>query len=1099
FKPVGMQLLLLVLLPVVFRFSCAGLSAPQRWNCPGSPLEGGTLACVGPAPFLIFSHGNSIFRIDPEGTNYEKLASDAGLSGIMDLHYSEERIYWVDLEKQLLQRVFVNGTRKEKVCDIEKNVSGMAINWINEEFIWLSKQEGIITVTDMNGNNSRVLLSALKHPANVAVDPVQRFIFWSSEAPGSLHRAGLNGKGVKTLLEMAEKVAAVSLDLLEKRLFWTQHSVVGSTSQIRSCDYNGGSIRFHKHLTQHHLFSMSLFGDRIFYSTWKKNTIWMANKHTGKDMVRMRLRPSPVPPGGIKVMHPLVQPKADGNTWVSDQNRCKLKSSNCSDSVCRPDPGPPGCSCTEGYVLSPDASSCDDINECASWKHGCALGCKNTPGAYYCTCPAGLVLLPDGKQCHPLASCPNNASECSHGCLLTPRGPTCFCPEGSVLEADGKTCTGCSSPDNGGCSQLCLPLSPVSWECGCFPGYNLQLDKKSCAASGPQPFLLLANSENIQHMCFDGTEYGVLLSQQMGTVLALDHDPVENKVYFAHAALGWIERANLDGSQRERLTEEAVGVPEALALDWINRKLYWTDRGNSLIEGSDLHGRHRQVVMKEHVSQPRGIAVHPMARRLFWTDVGLYPRIESSSLEGSGRRIIASSGLVWPSGLAIDYLADRLYWCDAEQAVIEMAHLDGSGRQRLPQDDVGYPFALAVFEDHLWFSDWTRPSIIRVNKRTGKNRVRVQGSMLRPSSLVVVHPLAKPGADPCLHQNGGCEHVCEQRFGTARCLCREGFLKAPDGKACVALSGHQTPAVGREAELSNPVTPSSLSSTGREREDNVTESQRELVAEIMVSEDEDCGRGACGPHAQCVSEGEATVCRCWTGFAGDGHVCSDIDECGEPVSPCPPASSTCVNTEGSYVCRCSDGYRGDEGRCVDIDECQLGTHTCGENATCTNTEGNYTCTRASSLSEPGHMYPGASPPAPVTEQRGNSVRRLHQDCPASHDGYCLNGGLCVYFETIHEYACKCPAGYIGSRCEYLNVWDMRRAGHWRQLDITLLVVCVLLLVLLLLLGLGAVYFYRTQRQLMKMPKNPYEAWSREASGRGPVDTAAVTSPCPQPQ
>lgn len=67
----------------------------------------------GPAPFLIFSHRNSIFRIDLEGTNHEKLVTDAGVSVIMDFHYNMGRIYWVDLERQLLQSVFLNGTRQE--------------------------------------------------------------------------------------------------------------------------------------------------------------------------------------------------------------------------------------------------------------------------------------------------------------------------------------------------------------------------------------------------------------------------------------------------------------------------------------------------------------------------------------------------------------------------------------------------------------------------------------------------------------------------------------------------------------------------------------------------------------------------------------------------------------------------------------------------------------------------------------------------------------------------------------------------------------------------------------------------------------------------
>ena len=38
--------------------------------------------------------------------------------------------------------------------------------------------------------------------------------------------------------------------------------------------------------------------------------------------------------------------------------------------------------------------------------------------------------------------------------------------------------------------------------------------------------------------------------------------------------------------------------------------------------------------------------------------------------------------------------------------------------------------------------------------------------------------------------------------------------------------------------------------------------------------------------------------------------CTDVDDCGEGLSPC-ANGSVCVNTEGSYNCICPEGYSGD--------------------------------------------------------------------------------------------------------------------------------------------------------------------------------------------
>ncbi|XP_020857031.1 pro-epidermal growth factor isoform X2 [Phascolarctos cinereus] len=1068
--------------PVGFAFSLASLPAPQlqeNTSCSLRSAQGDRrVTCAGPAPFLIFSHGNAIFRIDMEGTNHERMVANAGTSILMDFHYRKKKVYWVDLERGLLQKVFLNGTKKEILGHVEKGVSGMAIDWLHEEIVWSNQLKGTIETTDMKGNNSHVLLKELNYPKNVVLDPVKSFMFWVADnITGTINRANLNGTDVKILMQTSQTIKMISLDIINQRIFWIQYSSAKSDLHVGSCNYDGGSVHLLNHFTRYPYFGMSLFVEDMYYSEWNTSAIWRANKHTGEKMVKISLKPSFLPPTEIKVVYQLLQPTARNNTQDSEQESCNLKKGDCRISVCGQDPKSHRCKCAEGYTLSQDGKYCKDVNECAFWNHGCTLGCENIPGSYYCTCPKGFILLSDGKRCHELISCVSNDTGCSHGCVMTSDGPACFCPEGSVLEEDGKTCSGCSSLDNGGCSQLCTPLSPVSWECGCFPGYELQLDRKSCKATGPQPFLLFANTHDIRRIYFDGTKYESLLSQQMGVVLALDHDLVENKIYFAHTTLKWIERANMDGSEREILIQEAIDTPESIAVDWINRKFYWTDRGKSHIARSDLNGRHNEVIIEKDVSQPRGIAVHPTAKKLFWTDLGINPRIESSSLQGSDRLIIANTDLVWPSGITIDYVADKLYWCDAKQSVIEMANLDGSGRRRLIQNDVDHPFAVAVFEDHVWFSDWAKSSVIRVDKRTGKNRVCLRGSMLRPSSLVVIHPLAKPGADPCTYKNGGCEHICKETFGIAQCLCQEGFQKTQDGKKCQSLNSHQTEAASK-MNLSNDTT--ALENVlGRTLEDNNRVEQQPkhgLVAEIMVTDEDGCAPVDCGVNAQCTSEGKDAWCQCLEGFTRNGTVCSDIDECEMDNVLCRPESSECINTEGSYVCKCLEGYSGDGLNCYDIDECETGVHKCGESAICKNTEGGYTCICSNGAPGSGSVCPESFQPGDDTS---SLIRSRNSECPPPYDSYCLHGGVCIYVSELENYACKCVAGYVGERCQHsdLEWWEMRHVTMTKQQNITV-AVCVVVLVLLLLLALGVTYHFRAQK-LHK--KNPTPEMNREST------------------
>ena len=102
-------------------------------------------------------------------------------------------------------------------------------------------------------------------------------------------------------------------------------------------------------------------------------------------------------------------------------------------------------------------------------------------------------------------------------------------------------------------------------------------------------------------------------------------------------------------------------------------------------------------------------------------------------------------------------------------------------------------------------------------------------------------------------------------------------------------------------------------------------------------------QSSCDPNALCTDEPGSYNCTCNDGFAGDGVSCADINECeNEQLNTC-SANASCSNEPGSFSCTCNAGYGGDGVTCDDVNECELGT-PCSDNALCANQPGSFTCT-----------------------------------------------------------------------------------------------------------------------------------------------------------
>uniref|UniRef100_A0A8C1WUW4 Epidermal growth factor n=1 Tax=Cyprinus carpio TaxID=7962 RepID=A0A8C1WUW4_CYPCA len=976
-----------------------------------------------PEPYLLLGLGNNIQRMNLDG-DQRRIVSRVGRSILLDFHFSEGTMFWAD----------TFGSFFQKLLSSVKGITGLAVDWIENTVLWSNAERGTIQRMDTDGRNKKIVLRDLSQPRSVVVDPNERYIFWLSDGlTPSLQRSDMNGGKRATVLKAADRLKVLAIDHRDRRLFWVQQGQ-GVHTAIGSCNYDGNIINVFNQPFRPQSLRMTIFLDYVYLTDSKSKRITRVNKYTGGRGENVNSKRMPHPPADVKVVHPINQPVEEIPTPFTPDTVCSCAGCNVHTGecvkVCSSHSDTGLCQCRDGFSLSKQGNYCEDINECALWNHGCSLGCENVPGSYFCTCPKGYLLLSDLKTCQELKPCMENGTVCDHACVHTAEGDVCVCPEGSVLNSDGRSCTGCLSADRGGCSQMCVTLYPGRWVCECQPGYQLQPDGKHCAAAaGPPVYLLFANTVDIRKINADGKKSKTLLQEPRGGIIALDYDPVQKQVYFADKSLKRIERASLDGGFREMLFSTGLDSPEGLAVDWVHRKLYWTDRGLSSISRSGLNGMDREIFIDEDIQKPRGIALHPQAQKVYWTDMGSRPAVERSGLNRDVREVVVSTGLVSPSGLAVDHGSQRLYWCDLSRGVIESANLDGSDRHMLSENQVGRPFDVAVFENVLWVSDWEGHLLYRIDMRTGRNPEHLRDISIKPAALVVVHPFVKPGANVCLHENGGCAQVCESRLGLAHCSCHSKHVLSADGKDCLPINS---------------------SFTGQYNENKIKQWKE------CLSYKNDCYSLRCDVNAQCMQKEGRAMCQCVTGFAGDGELCVDVDECKAGLADCSVSEAECVNTAGGYFCQCKTGFTGDGQHCMDIDECRLDMHGCDVNAECLNAVGKYQC-----ICRPGaSSWPSTGSPLDVTSpwQHNDAV----QSCPSTHDSYCLYDGVCFYFPEMESYACNCVLGYMGERCQFsdLEWWELQQAEEEKRRNMAIAMCIVLLITLLSIAACITYYYYR---------------------------------------
>ena len=133
---------------------------------------------------------------------------------------------------------------------------------------------------------------------------------------------------------------------------------------------------------------------------------------------------------------------------------------------------------------------------------------------------------------------------------------------------------------------------------------------------------------------------------------------------------------------------------------------------------------------------------------MYWSDWGTAAKIEKCGMNGdkSTRKVLIDRDIVWPNGMTIDYKEGRLWWTDARLGTVESTDLNGFDRKiTIRSWFVRSSYGITVFGDSIYLGKRSRGrGVIRMDKATGNNWVRMGRKLRAPKEIAVYHRLRQP-------------------------------------------------------------------------------------------------------------------------------------------------------------------------------------------------------------------------------------------------------------------------------------------------------------------------------------------------------------------
>ncbi|OWF40871.1 low-density lipoprotein receptor-related protein 4-like [Mizuhopecten yessoensis] len=257
-----------------------------------------------------------------------------------------EKLYWTDNMAKLIKGAHLDSQTEFTLQSLTNAsvIDGIAVDYISRLLYYTNTGLDTITVISLARTRlSRTIVSeGLEQPRDIALHPLDGRMFWTDwGSQPKIEAANMDGSDRVTLVNLTENSwpNGIAVDYAGRKIYW----VDAKYNKIEVVDINGLSRKTLIEEPISHYFGITVLGDYLYVTDWKRNYISRLLKTGGGSMEQ-------VGPSSFSRVNGIAAYSRD--SVLKGKNACF---DNTCDHLCLPKWNfKYTCACSDGYVLLGD-------------------------------------------------------------------------------------------------------------------------------------------------------------------------------------------------------------------------------------------------------------------------------------------------------------------------------------------------------------------------------------------------------------------------------------------------------------------------------------------------------------------------------------------------------------------------------------------------------------------------------------------------------------------------------------------------------------------------------------------------------------------------